>query len=69
MDPELPKPFKVNSQQEPTMEHFKVARRCNVYSEIVRRKEKLYLRVKLYYRNMKIIQNEYELDLDKLSKL
>lgn len=67
MDSDLPKPFSV---QQPSMEHFKVARRCNISAEIVKKKDKrVYLRVKLFYRTMKIMQNEYELDLNKLSKL
>lgn len=64
----LPRPFKTNTQ-EPVIEHFKVAQRCHISTEVVRRKERLFLRVKLYYRNLKIMQNEYDLDIDKLSKL
>ena len=68
MDPSLPKPFMVN-KNESTMEHFKVAQRCHLSAEIVKKNEKLFLRVKLYYRNLSIMQNEYELDLERLSKL
>lgn len=67
MGSDLPKPFSV---QEPTVEHFKIARRCFLASEIVRKKDnRLYFRVKLYYRKLKIMQNEYEVDLNKLAKL
>lgn len=65
---ELPKPFVVN-KKEPTMEHFKVAQRCYISAEIVKKNEKLLVRVKLYYRNLSIMQNEYELDLERLAKL
>jgi hypothetical protein len=69
MDPQLPRPFKVNSQPQPTSEHFKVAQRCHISAEVVKKNEKLFVRVKLYYRNLSIMQNEYELDIERLAKL
>jgi len=69
MDPKLPRPFKINSHPQPTSEHFKVAQRCYISAEIVKKNEKLFVRVKLYYRNLSIMQNEYELDIERLAKL
>jgi hypothetical protein len=69
MDSQLPRPFKVLSQPQPNSEHFKIAKRCYISAEIVKKNEKLFVRVKLYYRNLGIMQNEYELDLKELAKL
>lgn len=59
----LPKPFRVNTTLP------KLIEQCHMSSEIVKKRDKTFLRVKLYYRNLKVMQNEYELDLDKLAKL
>lgn len=64
-DINLPQPFKV----EFTQEHFMVAQRCHMEAEIVRRKYKLYLRVKLFYKGSKIAQNQYEIDPKEMAKL
>lgn len=64
-DLKLPKPFKV----EPTAEHFKVAQGCHLEAEIVRRRCKLFLRVNLYYRGVRIAQNQYEIDPKEVAKL
>jgi hypothetical protein len=69
MDPMLPRPIKVLSRPQPTSEHLKVAERSHLSAEIVKRNEKLFVRIKLYYRNLRIMQNEYELDLKELAKL
>ena len=65
---DLPKPFKIN-HAEPTMEHFKVARHCNLEAEIVRKGKKLYLRVNLFYKGIKIMQNQYDIDPKEVAKL
>jgi hypothetical protein len=74
----LPKPFKINPSSrsassgyanEPTMEHFRVAHHCNIDAEIVRKGQKLYLRVSLYYKGIKIMQNNYDIDPKEVAKL
>lgn len=68
-DVNLPKPFKIESSTGFSQEHFKVAQRCHIEAEIVRKKYKLYLRVNLYYRGVKIAQNQYEIDPKEVAKL
>jgi len=62
----LPQPFIVNAAP---MSPYAVATQCHLSVKAYKKQNNAFIRVSLYYNNLKIMQNDYDLNLQEIAKL